>query len=209
MKILKKIFGHLFSDKNNERYEKFHRQKRKFLKKYPNYTTGDGTYGIPNVYDWNEGSTLKIGSYCSISGNVNIYLGGNHRTDWVSTYPFPAYIPEASDITGYGKTRGDVSIGSDVWIAANVNILSGVNIGHGAVIANGSIVTKDIEPYSIVAGNPAKIIGYRFEEDIRELLLATKWWEWPLEEVFSVTNLICSDSIEKFLEYAEKRNKKG
>jgi len=184
---------------------RFFRQKGKFLKKYPDYKVGDGTYGIPIVRDWNEGSTLEIGSYCSISWNVKIYLGGLHRTDWVSQYPFPAYWPPANDIKNYGGTKGDVLIGSDVWVCENAIILSGVSIGHGAVIANSAVVTKDVQPYEIVGGNPAKHIRYRFEKEIREKLLATKWWDWPVEEVLGISEMLCSQHITRLLEYAEQR----
>jgi len=184
---------------------RFFRQKGRFLKKYPNYNIGEGTYGIPDVRDWNEGSTLEIGSYCSISGNVRIYLGGQHRADWVSQYPFPAYWPPVNHIENYGGTKGDVLIGSDVWICENAIILSGISIGHGAVIANSAVVTKDVQPYEIVGGNPAKHIRYRFEKEIREKLLATKWWDWPVEEVLRISAMLCSQRITKFLEYAEQR----
>ena len=164
---------------------------------------------MPYVHDWDEGSTLSIGSFCSIADNVQIFLGGHHRADWVSTYPFPAYIPEASDIQGYGGTRGDVVIGSDVWICANSIILSGVNIGHGAVIANGAVVSRDVEPYAIVAGNPAVRIRWRFDESIRTELLNTAWWQWPEEEIRRTVCLLCSDDLAGFLAYARSRPGQG
>ena len=198
-KYLKKIF------KQKEQKSKFLQQQDRFLKKYPNYEIGSGSYGIPIVHDWHEGTTLVIGNYCSIANNVQILLGGHHRTDWVSTYPFPAYVPQASHIKNYGGTNGDVIIGSDVWLCANCIILSGVTIGHGSVITNGAVVTKDVEPYSIVGGNPAKHIKYRFEEKIRADLLKTQWWNWPTEEIHSITDIFCSDDIQNFLEYARSR----
>jgi len=176
-----------------------------FKEKYPNYELGAFTYGIPEVYDWREGTTLKIGAYCSISSNVKIYLGGHHRTDWVSSYPFPAFFQSAKEIEGFGGTNGDVIIGSDVWICANVTILSGVNIGHGAVIANGSIVTKDVQPYEIVGGNPAKHIRFRFKEETRERLLANPWWQLQEEEINKITKYLASPDVEALLEYMENR----
>lgn len=107
-KLIKKLLG------KNEKKSKFLRQKDKFLKKYPSYKIGEGSYGIPTVYDWREGTTLEIGNYCSISVNVQIFLGGHHRADWVSTYPFPEFVPQASHIGNYGGSNGDVIIGSDV-----------------------------------------------------------------------------------------------
>jgi len=178
-----------------------------FKKKYPHYTYGENTYGVPEVFDWNEGSTLSIGNYCSISSNVKIYLGGHHRSDWISTYPFPAFFHQSDSPQNYGGTNGDVIIGSDVWIAANVTILSGVKIGHGAVLANGSIITKNVEPYEIVGGNPAKHIKYRFSQEIREELLSIAWWEWEEKEIINLQKLLCSDNLEPLINYAKKRTK--
>lgn len=178
-----------------------------FRKKYPNYIIGKSTYGVPRVHDWNEGSTLQIGSYCSISDNVQIYLGGHHRSDWITTYPFPAFYEKAKHIKDYGGTNGDVIIGSDVWIAANVIILSGVTIGHGAVIANGSIVTKNIAPYEIVGGDPAKHIRYRFTPEIITLLLSLSWWELDETEILEIASILCSQDIQKLVEYSKIRKK--
>lgn len=126
-----------------------------------------GSYGIPLVHDWKEGSTLKIGSFCSfcsIAEDVNIFLGGHHRSDWITTFPFPAFISTPEPIEGYAFSRGDVVIGNDVWLCTGAVILSGVIIGHGAVVAAGAVVTQDVEPYSIVAGNPARCVRSRFAE---------------------------------------------
>ncbi|QLC73533.1 CatB-related O-acetyltransferase [Pseudomonas sp. LPB0260] len=174
--------------------------------RYPAYKIGVGTYGMPNVLDWGEGSTLIIGAYCSVAEDVEILLGGHHRTDWVSTYPFPAKIPQAAGIEGYGRSRGDVVIGSDVWLCTRVMILSGVTIGHGAVVAAGAVVSRDVEPYSIVAGNPARQIGWRFDESTRQALLEIAWWDWPENEVRQASSLLCCDDIEAFLAYGRRRN---
>lgn len=200
LKKLKRLFKEKILGKKKPANYQFFRQKEKFLRHYPDYTIGDGSYGIPIVHDWHEGSTLSIGSYCSISANVQIFLGGHHRLDWVSTYPFPEFVDAARDITGYGGTNGDVVIGSDVWICANVIILSGVTIGHGAVIANGAVVTKDVEPYAIVGGNPARVLRYRFDPDTISRLLATAWWDWPCEKVFAEVRGLCSSDISLFLQ---------
>lgn len=191
--------------KSKERISKFDRQAKKFNARYPQYNIGVGSYGIPTVRDWNEGSSLSIGNYCSISSNVEILLGGNHRTDWISTYPFSAYLEGVSVIADTGITKGDVVIGSDVWVCANTVILSGVTVGHGAVIANGAVVTKDVAPYSIVGGNPAKLIGYRFDNDLRERLLKAAWWDWPVDEVKSIYHLLNADDFDGFWSYAETR----
>ncbi len=186
--------------KNTE--NKCFRTNKKFTEKYPNYSIGIGTYGLPLVHDWDEGSTLRIGSFCSIASNVQIFLGGHHRTDWVTTFPFPAFLPD-SDIKDYGGTNGDVTIGSDVWTCANVIILSGVTVGHGAVLANGAVITKDVEPYSIVGGNPAKHIKYRFDADTRQRLLATTWWNLPENTISQNIHTLCSNDINAFLELIE------
>ncbi|WP_279387272.1 CatB-related O-acetyltransferase [Aestuariirhabdus litorea] len=158
------------------------------------------------MHDWNEGTTLSIGAYCSISSGVNIYLGGHHRADWVSSYPFPAFVRSAATIPEYGGSNGDVVIGNDVWLCANASILSGVTIGDGAVVANGALVTRDVPPYAIVGGNPAKILRYRFEPEIIERLLGVRWWEWPFAEVEAVIPQLCSGEVDAFLDYAESRD---
>jgi tetrahydrodipicolinate N-succinyltransferase len=93
-----------------------------------------------------------------------------------------------------------------VWLCENCTILSGVTIGHGAVVANGAIVTKNVEPYAVVGGNPAKHIRWRFDEKTREALLKSAWWDWPQDEILKIAPLICSDNITNFLLYAESRN---
>lgn len=181
------------------------RSRSKFEKLYPEFEMGRSTYGVPIVHQWGNGTTLRIGTYCSIAENVEILLGGNHRMDWVSTYPFPAFFHEANHIKDYTLSRGDVVIGSDVWLCSNCLILSGVNIGHGAVVASGAVVTRDVEPYAIVAGNPARVVRYRFDETVRKALLKAAWWEWPEEEVKQVVNKLCSENIDDFLAYARQR----
>ena len=113
---------------------------------------GDFTYGMPKVMSWGEGARVVIGKFCSIGANVQIYLGGNHRNEWCSTYPFNVLLRDVyPGIDGeVAASKGDVIIGNDVWIANNVSIMSGVKIGNGATIANGAIVTRDVPEYTIV-----------------------------------------------------------
>jgi len=182
--------------------------RAKFIKQYPQYKIGAGSYGLPVVLDWNEGTTLEIGSYCSISRNVQIFLGGIHRTNWVSTFPFPKFYPEQANlIKEFGVTKGDVIIGSDVWLCRNCTIMSGVKVGHGVIIATGAIVTKNIPPYAVVAGNPAKIIKYRFDEATIQKLLETEWWHWPEDEIRKIAHLMCTENFNEFFEYAKNRPK--
>src|SRR5690242_17207650 len=120
--------------------------------RYPQYDIGPGTYSVPgyfSVLDWHQGSTLKIGAYCSIAYGVKILLGGEHHTDWVTTYPFSELWAEGRPIPGHPTTRGDVIIGIDVWIGLNALITSGVTIGDGAVIAAHAVVSSDVPPYTI------------------------------------------------------------
>ena len=163
------------------------------------YEIGDHTYGKPRVVSRGEKASLKIGKYCSISTHVVIFLGSEHRTDWISTYPFPLLWETAKSISGHPYSKGDVIIGSDVWIGYNATILSGVTIGDGAVIGTGSVVSGDVPPYAIVAGNPAQIIRYRFGDETIQKLLEIKWWDWPDEKVKENVRLICSDSIDEFI----------
>jgi acetyltransferase-like isoleucine patch superfamily enzyme len=163
------------------------------------YQIGDHTYGKPRVIDRGEKASLSIGRYCSISTHVVIFLGSEHRTDWVSTYPFPILWETAKSILGHPYSKGDVVIGNDVWIGYNVTILSGVTIGDGAVIGAGSVVSGDVPPYAIVAGNPAQVIRYRFGKETIQKLLRIKWWDWPDEKVKENVHLICSDSIHSFI----------
>lgn len=206
--IEKKIRKLVKSLRGKPEIPRLHRAQLRFRQRYPNYEVGIGTYGMPIVHDWNEGSTLKIGKYCSIANNVQILLGGLHRTDWITSFPFPAYIEEAKHIANHGGTKGDVIIGNDVWLCTDSTILSGVTIGHGAVVACGAVVTRNVEPYSIVAGNPARHIRWRFEESTRDTLLEVAWWDWPEEEIRQKAELLCSPDMSGLATYSAARNSK-
>ncbi|AXP01460.1 antibiotic acetyltransferase [Pseudomonas fluorescens] len=205
MKFLQK-FKERKVRKHLKRLEKLERAPEKIRLRYPKYQVGVGTYGIPEVMEFGDDTVLKVGSYTSIAEGVKILLGGGHRTDWVSTFPFPRMIDEARDIPGSYSTKGDVVIGSDCWICAEAMILSGVTIGHGAVVAAGAVVTRDVEPYAMVGGNPCRFIRWRFEEPVRQALLESAWWEWPMEEVKAVSPLLCNDNIDAFLDYVRQRH---
>jgi acetyltransferase-like isoleucine patch superfamily enzyme len=161
---------------------------------------GDFSYGNPVVYSWDEGTHLSVGKFCSIAEGVVFLLGGEHRTDWVTTYPFNVLHkdwPTAQRIYGHPATKGDIVVGNDVWIGQRAIILSGVKIGDGSVVAAGSVVTQDVEPYSIVGGNPARLIRWRFEPTEREVLLKLKWWEWP-DDVIAKNIVFLMDSPKNF-----------
>jgi acetyltransferase-like isoleucine patch superfamily enzyme len=126
-----------------------------------------------------EKTRLTIGRFCSIGGNVKIYVGRNHRTDRITTDPFGFINLDIfnSDVNpGHPKTNGDVTIGNDVWIGSNVVIMSEVTICDGAIIANNSHVVRNVDPYSIVGGNPARLIKFRFNEANIKKRLELKWW---------------------------------
>ncbi|TQQ85238.1 CatB-related O-acetyltransferase [Peptacetobacter hominis] len=131
---------------------------------------------------------LKIGKYCSIAcGAKFIFNSANHTLSSLSTYPFPLFFEEwgldKKDVTKSWDNKGDIVIGNDVWIGYEAIILSGVTIGDGAIIGARAVVTKDVPPYTIVGGVPAKAIKKRFSEDTISRLLEIKWWDWPEDRV--------------------------
>jgi acetyltransferase-like isoleucine patch superfamily enzyme len=160
------------------------------------YDIGDFSYGRPKVRFPESGRKLTIGRYCSIADKVEILLGGNHRIDWGTTYPFSALRdlwPSAPGTDDYHSSRGDVTIGHDVWLGSGAIVLSGVAIGHGAVVAAHAVVTRDVPPYAIVGGNPAGIIRYRFDEATIRDLLEIAWWDLPPPAVARLIPLLQSN----------------
>lgn len=172
-------------------------------------SVGPYTYGHEKIkiIHSNEGKTLHIGKFCSIADGVIVFLGSNHRVDWITTYPFghinKSNFPKIQVNTGHPISKGDVIIGNDVWVATNATILSGVKIGDGAVIAASSVVTKDVPPYTIVAGNPAKIIRKRFDDETITKLLKIKWWDLNQDKINEISDILCSPDINKLIKYFE------
>lgn len=165
---------------------------------------GEHTYNLPIVAFGKIRNTFKTGKFCSLASDAVIMMP-NHRTDWVTTYPFPTpefkdIWPTARDIKEYSVAKGDVVLGNDVWVGAKAMILSGVTIGDGAIVAAKAVVVKNVPAYSIVAGNPAKVVKYRFDERTIEKLLALKWWDWPDDKIAKHVHLLCSSNIDKLLE---------
>lgn len=170
----------------------------------PQFKIGDGSYGDLSVVAFDECTTLEVGSYCSFARGVCVLLGGNHRVDWVTTFPFSAVDPRFSGYSGHPSSRGNVSIGNDVWVGRDVLILSGVTIGDGAVIGARAVVTRDVAPYTIVAGNPARDVRLRFPQPIVERLLALSWWNWSEDRIAGAMRHLLSDDVEGFLDAAER-----
>jgi acetyltransferase-like isoleucine patch superfamily enzyme len=150
---------------------------------YVNYKIGDWTYGNTLVRSFGEGTAFEIGKFCSIAAGVIILLGGKHRPDWITTYPFNILFPNANGFSGHPKSKSDVKIGNDVWIGRDALILSGIEIGDGAVIGVRSVVTKNVSPYSIVGGNPARHIRFRFDNEVIQEALKIWLWNWPISRI--------------------------
>lgn len=168
-----------------------------------NVEIGDFSYGYPDIQQY--GGKLKIGKFCSFAPDVKIMLGGEHRTDWCSAYPFNAFMSEFSYIDGHPQSKGDITIGNDVWIGSGVTIMSGVTIGDGSVIAANACVTKDVEPYTIVGGIPAKLIRKRFSDEEVRQLLQIRWWDWKWEEIWQVIPVLQSGSLKDLFDFYEVR----
>lgn len=160
---------------------------------------GEFTYGLPIIQKWTNKYNLKIGKFCSIAENVKILLDGNHRIDWVSTYPFGDIFKDIPLNPGHPAGKGDMEIGNDVWLGIDVLILPGVKIGDGAVIAAGSVVTKNVREFEIVGGNPAKHIKFRFNDEQINELKKISWWNWDFDKIKKEVQLLQSENINNFI----------
>ena len=178
----------------------------------PNIIVGDYTYydDFEDVHNFEKnvkyhfdftGDKLIIGKFCMIASDMTFIMNGaNHLTDAISTYPF-AIFGNGWENAMEGKTyptKGDTIIGNDVWIGYKAMIMAGVTIGDGAIIASRSVVTKDVPPYSIVGGNPAKEIKKRFSEEQIEKLLKLKWWDWDIEKITKNVHHLTSNNFDFF-----------
>jgi acetyltransferase-like isoleucine patch superfamily enzyme len=169
------------------------------------FAIGRGTYGEPTVLQWGEECTLRVGAFCSFARDVTIILGGQHRMDWVTTYPFPKFRASARAITGHVRSKGDVVIGNDVWVGYGATILAGVTVGDGAVVGAGAVVTRDVPAYAVVAGNPARLIRHRFDETTVRLLERLAWWDWPDEELDRAMPLLLSADVAGLARFAREQ----
>jgi len=165
-------------------------------------TIGRQSYGTPRIHAHRGDKTcVSIGAFVSIADEVEIFVGGKHRTDWVSTYPFRirwGLAGAGSD--GHPASRGDVRIGNDVWIARGAKILSGVRVGNGAVVGAFSVVTRDVPAYAVVAGVPAREIRRRFPPEQIVALESIAWWDWPLDRIGEEVSRLSSDGIDDFID---------
>lgn len=214
---IKKKFG----PKTDEIYPMDGIKRLCFLKniiKNPNILVGDYTYydDFKNPLNFEEnvlyhfdfiGDKLIIGKFCAIASGVKFIMNGaNHNINAFTTYPFGAFSKgwEAGiDSLENLPTKGDTIVGNDVWIGMEVTVMPGVRIGNGAIIATKSVVTKDVEPYSIVGGNPAKLIKKRFDDEIIELLLKAKWWDWNIEKITENIATLSHNELDKLKELLE------
>jgi len=183
-----------------------------FLKnivKNPNIIVGDYTYyddfesvekfekNVKYLFDF-TGDKLIIGKFCMIASDVTFIMNGaNHLSDALTSYPFAIFGGDWSNAME-GKTypvKSDTVIGNDVWIGYGATIMPGVQIGDGAIIATKAVVTKDVEPYTIVGGNPAKTIRKRFADDEINSLLKIRWWDWPIEKITDHVQLLTDNRV--------------
>ena len=175
--------------------------------KNPQIIVGDFTYiadsdfesHVTHLYEWN-GDRLIIGKFCQIAAGVEFVMNGaNHQMNAVSTFPFftlegwNASAPQKSDM----PLKGDTVIGNDVWIGQNATIMPGVHIGDGAIIGANSLVSKDVGPYTIVAGNPIRVIRKRFDDELIDLLERFKWWDKSIEEINNLIPILTNGDLEK------------
>ena len=175
---------------------------------------GDFTYvsessfknNIMGNYDWIE-DKLVIGKYCQIGKDVRFLLNGvNHEMNCISTYPFYIFDDwnESKPNDKTYKLKGDIIIGNDVWIGQGSSILPGVKIGNGAIIGYNSVVSKDIPSYAIAAGNPCKIIKYRFNKQIIKQLEKLKWWDLSTDKIKQIMGWLKSINIEEAINKINK-----
>ena len=157
-----------------------------------------------NIISWSDKFHIYLGKYNSVGRDCTFFLHANHRTDWVTTSsqlwgPVTDEIAKMHMDMGHPTCKGHIYVENDVWIGANSTIMSGVKIGNGAVIGANSMVTKDVPPYAIVAGNPAKLIKYRFTEEQIVSLLKIEWWTWPEYKIRDEALDMWSSNIDEFI----------
>ncbi len=177
---------------------------------FDDYKNGPESFETDNVlynYDYTK-VKLVIGKFCAIAAQTRFIMTGDHKLDAISTYPFPIFqhgwegVFNVQDL----PVKGDIIVGNDVWLGYDSLIKNGVTIGNGAIIAARAVVVKDVPAYSIVAGNPAKVVKMRFDNNTVERLQAIAWWGWDIAKINRNLALICNLDVD-LLEAASKENK--
>ncbi|MEX2393019.1 MAG: CatB-related O-acetyltransferase [Actinomycetota bacterium] len=168
-----------------------------------NVEIGRHSYGIPRIVSHvGDKGEVRIGAFCSIADDVEIFLGGNHRADWISTFPFRSRFGlEGAYADGHPSSKGVVNIGNDVWIGRGACILSGVTIGNGAVIGAHAVVARDVRSYAVVVGNPAREIRRRFSDDQIRALEEIAWWDWPDAKIVDEVARLSSSHVDVLIEH--------
>jgi acetyltransferase-like isoleucine patch superfamily enzyme len=166
---------------------------------------GKHSYGMPQLLRFAHDSTvLRIGSYSSIGPGCVAIMGGNHPIDRVTTFPLRERLGlPGAGTDGFPSSKGDISIGSDVWIGANSTLLSGISIGHGAVVAAGSVVVKDVPAYTVVGGNPSRVLKPRMSPEFAARLIQLAWWDWPDSVLIKVPELLSATVSDSILDQLE------
>jgi acetyltransferase-like isoleucine patch superfamily enzyme len=177
----------------------------------PRVSVGRHTYGTPNIPAFaGSEATVEIGSFCSIAANVTLLLGGGHNPEWVSTWPIREVFGLPEQYEHHPVYKGPTVIGNDVWLGRDALIFDGITIGDGAIIGARAVVTKDVRPYAIVGGVPAREIRRRFTDEQVEALLEIAWWDWPEEKILREASGLNGANINDFLarhsrSWAERR----
>ena len=164
---------------------------------------GDFTYGPPpNIRYWGGDYSLQIGKYCSLADQVTFFLGGDHSINSITTSPLRLFYGEfkRGALTSPRKAKRSTFVGNDVWIGSGATIMSGVKIGHGAVIGARAVVASDVPPYAVYAGNPARLIKYRFSDQIIQKLIRLEWWNWSIEKTSVYLTELTSEPTEQLLD---------
>jgi len=167
---------------------------------------GEFTYGKPIIIGDGD---VNIGKFCSIAQNVRFITWGHH-IDWFTTYPFSCTKETVgwNYPNGHPVRKNGIQVGNDIWIGDSAIILYGVKIGDGAIISAGSLVTKNVKPYSVVGGNPAERLFYRFDKNIIKILLELKWWEFPVDDIKKLAPFLCSNDKDEIIKIYNEKIKK-
>ena len=175
-----------------------------------NVQVGSFTYGSPIIRNLhNAHGQVSLGKYCSLGKDVVFLTGGNHHVDWITTFPIREKASRNAHLNNDGASysKGPISVGNDVWIGDSAVILSGVTIGDGAVIGAYSVVARDVAPYSIVVGNPARVVRNRFSAEDVDFLLRTKWWDKDASWVVAHADLLQSPDLSELRRVLEETDR--